>query len=81
VMERLETEVQTPMTLLTVICEFAQEQTIRHLLSVHEGQLIEVTYQQKVHLKLQVPDSTLAAFSAALAAQGCDVSQSDSPMV
>lgn len=71
VMEVLETEQEVPKTTVEVICDFAQEQPLRHWLSLAQGVLLDVNYQQQVHINVQVPDDELDGFIATLTANQC----------
>jgi len=72
VMEVLPTEQEVPKTQIQVVCEFAQEQSLRHWLSLVSGEIVSVDYQQKVTIQLQIPESELTAFSQTLTANQCD---------
>lgn len=59
VMEVLPVEKREPRTTLTVRCGFAQEQGIRHWLSLHGGQVTGVDYGQDVRMQLDLPQAAL----------------------
>ena len=71
VMEILPTEQEVPKTQLQVICEFAQEQPLRHWLSLVSGEILSVDYQQKVNVQVQIPEQDAASFCETLNANQC----------
>lgn len=74
VMAELETEQQVPVTEMEIACDFSQEQILRHWLDQAEGQLLEIDYQQQVHLRVALPKAALESFCAQLDANHCDYS-------
>jgi uncharacterized YigZ family protein len=72
VMEVLQTQQEVPKTQIEVICDFAQEQPLRHWLSLVEGEILNVDYQQQVTVNLQLPDDQIESLSATLTANQCE---------
>ncbi|MGC8732694.1 MAG: IMPACT family protein, partial [Halothiobacillaceae bacterium] len=77
VMEVLPIEKREPRTTLMVRCDFAQEQGIRHWLSLHGGQVTGVDYGQDVRVQLELPETALADWLAYGRAHGIKSSQGD----
>jgi len=71
VMEILPTEQEVPKTQLQVVCEFAQEQPLRHWLSLVSGEILSVDYQQKVTVQVQLPEQEVDGFCKTLDANQC----------
>ncbi|QKI90225.1 YigZ family protein [Thiomicrorhabdus xiamenensis] len=71
VMEVLPTEEQVPQQVLTVICDFSQEQQVRYLCQQGEGMVDSVDYSQQVTMHLQLPEENIAELQAQLDAMGC----------
>ena len=53
---------------MTAICDFSQEQTVRHWLSKMGGCDLEVTYQQQVSINVKVPIDQVELFEQQCAA-------------
>ncbi len=71
VMEVLQTETQVVMQLVTVHCDFAQEQFVRHCLSQQDGEVFSVDYGQQVVMEVQLPEVSLQDFTSQLQAAKC----------
>ena len=71
VMEILPTEQEVPKTQLEVVCEFAQEQPLRHWLSLVSGEIVSVDYQQKVTVRVELPEQEVDGFCKTLNANQC----------
>lgn len=56
-----------PLTAYTLWCEYAQLTGIEALLAQFEGKIIDSDFQASVHLRVALPRSRLAEFSAKLA--------------
>ncbi|MEA3404677.1 MAG: YigZ family protein [Pseudomonadota bacterium] len=74
VMEVLKTEQEVPKTEVHIRCEFSQEQPVRHWLSLVEGEILNVDYQQQVLMSISLPDDNVEGFSATLTANKCHFS-------
>ncbi|MBO1927334.1 YigZ family protein [Thiomicrorhabdus sp. 6S2-11] len=74
VMEVLPTEQQIPMQIISVLCDFAQEQQVRYLCQQGEGIVDAVDYAQQVTMLLQLPEENIAELQAQLNAMGCEYS-------
>lgn len=72
VMEVLPVEQQVPMCTLQVTCDFAREQSVRHWVSLAQGEVGQVDYAQKVVMQIALPEVALAEFTAALQANQCE---------
>lgn len=72
VMDVLQTQQEVPKTEIKVICDFAQEQPLRHWLSLVEGEILNVDYQQQVTVNIQLPDDQVESLSATLTANQCE---------
>ncbi|GAB6069056.1 YigZ family protein [Thiomicrorhabdus hydrogeniphila] len=55
VMEILPTEQQIEMDTITVTCDFALEQSVRHWVSLAQGHIEQIDYSQQVQMQLVVP--------------------------
>ena len=55
---------------LDIEADFANEQWVRHLLARHDGEVLDVSYGQKVMIKIRVPESSHGEFCASLDARG-----------
>jgi len=75
VLSQLETIEQTPMQSRCLICDFAQEQLVRHWAGQHEAQLGEVEYGQQVVIHLQLPDAELSELLAFGAANSIEITE------
>ena len=71
VMAILQTEQAVPKTQAEVICDFAQEQPLRHWLSLVEGEVLSIHYHQAVLVTIQLPDSQVEGFFDTLTAHQC----------
>ncbi len=71
VMEVLPTEQEVPKTELEVTCDFAQEQSVRHWLSLVDGAILSIDYQQQVKLSLSIPTDQVSEFAETLSANRC----------
>lgn len=71
VMEVLPTEQQVEMSTLLVICSFAQEQQVRHLVGIADGMINTIDYSQNVQITISVPTLNLPDFQQSLTANGC----------
>ena len=59
-----------PMHSVCVCGDFSLEQPLRYWLTVHQGQMDEVSYGQQVHFDLRCPVGLIAEFDEWLAANG-----------
>lgn len=73
VMETLSITEQVDMAVCDIQCDFAQEQPVRHHLSLVDGMVLSVDYQRQVTLRVQFPEQALAEFQASMAALGCQL--------
>ncbi|MEW6764484.1 MAG: YigZ family protein [Pseudomonadota bacterium] len=73
VMEVLPVAKRETRITLTVRCGFAQEQGIRHWLSLHDGQVTGVDYGQAVRMQLELPEAGLEAWLSYGRAHGIEV--------
>jgi len=73
VMEVLPIERREARTTLTARCGFAQEQGIRHWLSLHDGQVLGVDYGQDVRIQIEMPEAVLDAWMAYGGAHGLEI--------
>lgn len=71
VMEILPTEQEVPKIQLQVVCEFAQEQPLRHWLSLVSGEILSVDYQQTVTVQVEIPEQEVDGFCQTLDANQC----------
>lgn len=61
-------------------CDFADEQIIRHWLLQHKGEVIKVTYSQRVRLNITLAETNLPSLKTFLDRfQACQVSIIDTP--
>jgi uncharacterized YigZ family protein len=66
-MEALPTELYQPRVSRVVELDFALEQSLRHWLSLHQGDVTAVEYQQQVKMTLALPESELDGLKEFLA--------------
>ena len=66
-LNQLTTVRKMPLTAYTLSCDYAQLAGIESLLLQFEGKIVESRYQDLVHLRVALPHSRLAEFSAKLA--------------
>lgn len=59
-----------PSIQVNVICDFADEQVIRHFCQRHEGEVTQVDYAQEVTLQLTLPEHVSAELQALCASLG-----------
>ena len=76
-MDALKTEQQVARELFELMCDFSQEQSIRHWLSLHDGVIEDVAYAQKVSIILALPDHEEHAFRDYVAGMGDAFIRSD----
>lgn len=69
VMELLPIQEFELQTELMLVCDFADEQPIRHHLEQIDGDVIETDYSEQVQLKVQLPEKHQTEFQAFLANQ------------
>lgn len=77
VMDALPIEKHQPMVETNVRCDFAQEQGIRHWLSQHGGQVLEVEYGQVVRMRVQLLEQDAEAWRSFCLAQGIEAIAED----
>lgn len=71
VMEILPTEQQIEMDTITVTCDFALEQSIRHWVGLAQGHIEQIDYSQQVQMQLVVPTSESESVIQQLEAHQC----------
>ena len=64
---RLETTLKVPLTEYTLLCDYAQLAGVEGLLSQFNGKVVESAFQANVALRVALPHTQVAAFSAKLA--------------
>ncbi len=72
VMEVLQTIEQVPVVNFKLVCDFSQEQQIRHLLNQFNGDLNQVNYQSRVSITACVPEFELQGFKQSIMPMGCE---------
>lgn len=77
VMEMLKTEQQVPLVNFKLVCDFSQEQQIRHLLGQFNGDINLVDYQSRVFITAWVPEVELQGFKQSLMPMGCELQTLD----
>lgn len=77
VMDVLETTPKIVRVSLSLQCEFSQEQSLRHLLDLYKGALLEVTYSHKVSMDVSLPNANETEFCEQLAALGAALSKQE----
>ncbi|QCU91057.1 YigZ family protein [Thiomicrorhabdus sediminis] len=77
VMEVLPVKEQIDLVQMTIICDFSQEQQIRHLLALQEGVIDDVVYSQSVQLKVSLALEAIDELQASLRAMGCEFAEAD----
>ena len=68
-MDELPTVQQQAMCQLQVTCDFAVEQSIRHWLSLREGEVLRIDYAEQVGLEISFPEQHHKQWQAFSAAQ------------
>jgi len=71
VMEILPTEQQIEMDTITVTCDFALEQSIRHWVGLAQGHIEQIDYTQQVQMQLVVPTTESESVIQQLEAHQC----------
>ncbi|WP_321325491.1 YigZ family protein [Thiomicrorhabdus sp.] len=71
VMEVLPTEQQVEVDTLQILCDFALEQSVRHWVSLAEGQIGDVDYAQQVTMQIHIPKTETETLIKQLAAHQC----------
>ncbi|EPC4302775.1 IMPACT family protein [Cronobacter sakazakii] len=64
---RLETTLKVPLTEYTLLCDYAQLAGVEGLLGQFNGKVVESAFQANVALRVALPHTQVAAFSAKLA--------------
>ncbi len=59
-MTELATEQQVPMSHLTLAGDYSLEQTLRHWLGQHRGEVLNVEYHQAVTITVSIPDDQVS---------------------
>lgn len=72
VMEVLQTIEQVPVVNFKLVCDFSQEQQIRHLLNQFNCDLNQVNYQSRVSITACVPEFELQGFKQSIMPMGCE---------
>lgn len=73
VMEVLNTEFQVPVVNIKLVCDFAQEQQIRHFIGQVQGDIIHVDYQNRVIINATIPEADLTSFQQNISSMGCEL--------
>ncbi|ALB61284.1 FIG000605: protein co-occurring with transport systems (COG1739) [Cronobacter condimenti 1330] len=63
----LETTLKVPLTEYTLLCDYAQLAGVESLLGQFNGQVVQSEFQARVALRVALPHTQVAAFSAKLA--------------
>lgn len=66
-MELVQTSVQQSMVTQLISLDFSQEQLLRHWLSEHQGEVLQVEYGQQVAAAVDIPESHVILFRQFLA--------------
>ncbi|CCK00431.1 FIG000605: protein co-occurring with transport systems (COG1739) [Cronobacter malonaticus 507] len=64
---QLETTLKVPLTEYTLLCDYAQLAGVETLLGQFNGRVVESAFQANVALRVALPHTQVAAFSAKLA--------------
>ncbi|HHT00323.1 MAG TPA: YigZ family protein [Thiomicrospira sp.] len=72
VMEVLPVEQQIEMAMVSLSCDFSQEQQVRHLIGVAEGNLLNINYQQTVIIEAAIPLNNRESFQQSLLAMSIE---------
>lgn len=72
-MTELQTEAQVPMSQCQLRGDFAFEQSLRHWLSQHQGQVIQVDYGQSIACQIALPDDKLELLLSFAVGQGAEI--------
>jgi len=72
-MEQLPTIEQPSLTPLTLTCDFKHEQSLRHWLEQHQGQVTGVDYSQSVTLATALPEEHIAGLQEFVARVGAEI--------
>lgn len=77
-MDALKTEQQVVRESFELMCDFSQEQPIRHWLSVHDGVIESTSYSQQVTMYVALAEDTGSALGDYLANFGASLKRSNS---
>lgn len=72
VMEILPTEQQIEMDTVSLVCNFSLEQSVRHWVSLFQGEVMAVDYSHQVSIKVAVPKVETESFTQQLEANRCE---------
>jgi len=72
-MDELETEQQVARESFELMCDFSQEQPIRHWLSLHDGVIDDTSYSQQVTMTVALAEEAGAALGEYLASLGASL--------
>ncbi len=76
-MDGLQTEQQVARESFELVCDFSQEQPIRHWLSLHDGVIESISYNQQVTMCVALAEETGSALDDYLANFGASLKRSN----